>query len=212
MNAEGVVKYASRLLPGPPPDASVVAALNRVRTELHELGLVGSEPDGTGYGNLSIRDGAGFWVTGSGTGRLRRLEPRHYTRVETADPERNRVVARGAVPASAEAMTHAAVYAASPAAGAVFHVHSAALFGWLLHAGCPATAADIPYGTPAMARAVAALVSAAPSLPLLFAMAGHEPGAVACGADVQSTRGALLSAYEEAKRHDENRTDRRQRA
>jgi hypothetical protein len=45
---------------------------------------------------------------------------------------------------------------------------------------------DIAYGTPAMARAVGALVAQQPQLPVLFAMAGHQDGVVAYGCDIAS--------------------------
>jgi hypothetical protein len=84
-------------------------------------------------------------------------------------------------------MTHGAIYAANPAVQCVIHVHSRRLFDWLLQNHGPTTAADIAYGTPAMARAVAALVAEQPTLPVLFAMAGHQDGVVAYGTDIVST-------------------------
>lgn len=191
---DGVIKFTSERHVGTAPWEPQLEALNRARTTLFDLGLIGAYPDGVGYGNLSLRTSSNqFVITGSGTGAQRTLQASQYCLVEAFSIEHNWVRARGAIDASSESMTHGAVYAANPAIHCVIHVHSRVLFDTLLHQNHPTTPATIPYGTPAMARAVCALVQQSPALPLLFVMAGHDEGIIACGADVDSVQNVLLA-------------------
>jgi hypothetical protein len=77
----------------------------------------------------------------------------------------------------------------------IIHVHNRPLFDWLLQNEWPATPADVPYGTPDMARSVAGLVTAQKQLPVLFAMAGHQDGVVAYGTDIASTLNCVLDIF-----------------
>jgi L-ribulose-5-phosphate 4-epimerase len=182
---EGTVKFHGDHRPGPPPAAELVAAIEPFRARLHALGLVGVYPNGIGYGNLSVRAGAGFVITGTGTGALGRLTAAHYTRVVDSDEVRNRVESCGPVRASSESMTHAVIYRTVPEASAVAHVHHPQL--WRRACGAvPTTAADVAYGTPAMASEVRRLL-AEPQVRegRVLAMAGHEEGLVAFGENME---------------------------
>lgn len=193
---EGYIKYTSDRHDGPVPTSARLEALNRARTELFDLGLIGVYPDGVGFGNLSVRtSGDQFVITASATGALRDLQHAHFCLVESFSLERNHVQSRGPLPASSESMTHGAIYAANPSVQCVIHVHSRALFDALLQQDWPATPADIPYGTPAMAQAVSDIVRRQTDLPVLLVMAGHAEGIVAYGADVASTLGFLLAIH-----------------
>jgi len=193
---DGYIKYTSDRRDGLVPASVQLDALNRARTELFDLGLIGVYPNGVGYGNLSIRAvGDQFAITASATGATRELQREQFCLVESFSVEHNRVQSCGPLPASSESMTHGAIYAANPAVNCVIHIHSRALFDHLLQQAWPATPADVPYGTPAMARAVAQLVNTQPELPVLFVMAGHAEGIIAYGADVASTQALLLSMF-----------------
>jgi hypothetical protein len=65
------------------------------------------------------------------------------------------------------------------------HVHSAGAWERLLHT-IPTTAADVPYGTPAMARELQRLYreTALPSV-RVAAMAGHPEGLIAFGQTIE---------------------------
>lgn len=185
---EGYIKFSSQRRDGAVPDSAALEELNRTRTALFDLGLIGVLPDGIGFGNLSLRSaGLQFVISASATGAHRVLRTNQYSLVEAFSIEANSVHSVGSLPASSESMTHGAIYAALPAVQCVIHVHCRVLFDWLLHNRGLATPADVPYGTPAMARAVAALVVAQAQLPVLFAMAGHQDGVVAYGANIAST-------------------------
>ena len=185
MKDEGSIKYISVRRDGEVPHSASLDALNQARSTLHDLGLIGVYPNGVGYGNLSIRaSDHPFVITASATGADRCLHPNQYCLVESFSITHNRVQSRGALNASSESLTHGAIYQANPAVNCVMHVHSRAMFDRLLSSGGLHTAADIPYGTPAMARAVMRLVHAQTQLPVLFVMAGHDEGIVAYGSDV----------------------------
>ncbi|MDD2920484.1 class II aldolase/adducin family protein [Rhodoferax sp.] len=190
---DGVIKYSSQRLTGVMAPSAQLEQLNKARTTLFDLGLIGAYPNGIGYGNLSLRtSGQQFLITGSATGAIRQLQPDQFCLVESFSIDQNSVRSRGSLEASSESMTHGAIYAANPAVHCVMHVHSRLLFDALLahHAIC--TSPGIPYGTPAMARAVAQLVAAQHSLPVLFVMAGHDEGIVAYGADIGSVLAVLV--------------------
>lgn len=197
---DGYIKYSSERRDGIVPESAQLDALNQARTSLFDLGLIGVYPDGVGYGNLSVRAGGDqFIVTASATGGTRILHSGQYCLVETFSADQNRVQSRGPLPASSEAMTHGAIYAGNPAVQCVVHVHCRKLFDYWLVNNQLATPADIPYGTPAMARAVAQLVLAQSILPVLFAMAGHEEGIVAYGSDVATTHALLLTELQKSQ-------------
>lgn len=92
-------------------------------------------------------------------------------------------------------MTHGAMYAANPGIQCVMHVHSRFLFDRLLQMRTAATEANIPYGTPAMARAVAEFAKRQSLLPALLVMAGHDEGIIVCGADVGSVLALIEFTY-----------------
>ncbi|MBI2751105.1 MAG: class II aldolase/adducin family protein [Burkholderiales bacterium] len=192
---DGYIKYTSTRRDGEVAPSAELNDLNRARTTLFDLGLIGVYDNGVGYGNLSIRanDDNQFVITASATGALRTLQADQFCLVEAFSVDDNHVQSMGSLPASSESMTHGAIYAAHPDVRCVIHVHSRMLFEHLLHSGAPATPADVPYGTPAMAHTVAQLVARQPNLPTVFVMAGHMDGVVAYGADTASTLDALCA-------------------
>lgn len=165
--------------------------LNAARQELRRLGLLGVDENGVGFGNISRRAGATFYITGSGTGARALLTLADYARAVAWDFERNWLRCEGRVIASAESLTHAAVYSMAAEVHAVMHGHDHALWHELLEHG-PATAADVTYGTPEMAREVQRLFRETNvRATRLFAMAGHADGIVAFGPDFREALAAL---------------------
>lgn len=207
---DGVIKYSSQRVASVIAPSPQLDQLNRARTTLFDLGLVGAYPNGIGYGNLSLRTcGNQFLITGSATGAMRQLHTDQFCLVESFSIEHNSVRSRGTLDASSESMTHGAIYEANPAVRCVMHIHSRLLFDALLTQNAPRTSPDIPYGTPAMARAVAQLVAAQPNLPVLFVMAGHDEGLVAYGADIDSVTALLVETLNRNQNHDKDRHHRR---
>lgn len=198
---EGVIKYRLDHEDGPLPPVEGLAELEAWRYALVRLALVGRDParyGGLGFGNLSRRQHEGFLVTGTQTGQLERLAPEHFCWVRGWSLADNRIASRGPSRPSSEALTHAAVYQASPAA-AVMHGHSPQLWQRAAQLGLPVTDPAAAYGTPAMAEEVAALVSARPQDVLVLAMGGHEDGIVALGPDLAAVGAALVAAWVRAE-------------
>lgn len=195
---DGYIKYTSTRRNGRVPSSAALDELNRARTALFDLGLIGAYDNGVGYGNLSMRfnGNSQFVITASATGALRVLGAEQFCLVESFSIPNNHVQSMGPLPASSESLTHGAIYAAHTGVQCVIHVHSRPLFDHLLKIGVAATPIDIPYGTPAMADAVAQLVGQHPLLPTVFAMAGHDEGVIAYGADIPSTRNALCQLFQ----------------
>lgn len=198
---EGVIKYRLDHAQGAPPPWPVVAELEAWRRLLVRLGLVGQDParyDGFGFGNVSLRsDRGGFWVSGTQTGHMARLEASHYVHVDGWDIAGNRLSSHGAVQPSSEAMTHAAVYDASPGVNAVLHAHSPDIWQAAEALGYPVTGPSIPYGTPQMATAVVAAARHAGESGVVV-MGGHLDGVLAFGETLPLAGMRLLDAFRRA--------------
>src|SRR5690348_14886055 len=132
MNEEGVIKFRCAHFSAPPPAHSLILELNAWRNRLFDLGLIGQTPEGIGYGNMSIRNGKNFIITGSGTGGLKELDANGFVEVTSYSFMENFVECRGPLLASSESLTHAVIYDTRPLAGAVFHVHHNELWKKLL--------------------------------------------------------------------------------
>lgn len=191
---EGVIKFHCDWEPSPPlPDADI-AALEQWRVRLFSAGLIGYDVAAqVGFGNLSQRLANGsIIITGSQTGHLGRLSGAHYVCIVGADIDANRVIARGPVQPSSETLTHIAIYALDPQISAVFHVHDQ--HHWQQLCGVlPTTAADVAYGTPAMAREFQRLYRETQFADKgVAAMAGHPDGLVSFGRDLLEAGRRLL--------------------
>jgi hypothetical protein len=173
---------------------------------LRALGLLGrdhSRYGGYAFGNVSLRDPAApgrFFVTASQTTDAPCGAPSAWTRIDGCDLARFSVVATGVAPPSSETLTHAAIYAADARIGWIFHAHAPAIWRAAAKLGIAAIGADVEYGSPALAAAVAKLAEARPAGPLVFVTLGHEDGVFACGTDADGTAGALLAALARASR------------
>jgi hypothetical protein len=110
------------------------------------------------------------------------------------DFERNWLRCVGRAIASAESLTHAAVYSMAPKVRVVIHGHDRELWRILRERG-PATGPDVPYGTPEMARGVQRLFQdIGVRTSKVFAMAGHRDGVLAFGKDFRQALAALAAA------------------
>ena len=197
---DGYIKYSSERRDGVVAVSAMLDELNKARTSLVDRNLIGVYTNGVGFGNLSFRTNNNqFVVTASATGGIRTLGNEHYCLVEEFSADQNYVRSVGLLPASSEAMTHGAIYASNPTVRCVIHVHCRQMFDYCLANGHLTTPANIPYGTPSMAHAVSSLVAGQHTLPVLFAMAGHDEGIVAYGADVTSTHTLLLNELRRSK-------------
>jgi ribulose-5-phosphate 4-epimerase/fuculose-1-phosphate aldolase len=201
MHGEGYVKFDCRWQQRPPIADERLLALDQVRTQLWDLGLIGFDPvQQVGYGNVSIRSSVCFLciISGTQTGHLRALGPERYCAIESYSLQENRVSCWGPVRASSETLSHLAVYEALPTAGAVLHVHHARLWRWGLN-HLPSSAPCVPYGTPEMAFELMRLVREHPAEEgQIFAMGGHEEGLIAWGSQPETALRLLLGCLRRA--------------
>lgn len=203
---EGYTKFAVHWTDRRPVEDARVQELERWRRPLYEAGLVGHYPElGIGFGNISIRVGEGreFLVSGTQTGHLARTGPEHYALVTDYDIDGNTVHCRGAVQASSESLTHAAIYELDPEIRAVVHVHDDTLWR-VLRGRAPTTRDDVPYGTPEMAREFARLYRET-TFPerRLAAMGGHESGIIAAGRSLAEAAERVLAEHASVHRRKE---------
>ncbi|MDX1741621.1 MAG: class II aldolase/adducin family protein [Rhodothermales bacterium] len=194
MTEKGYTSFDLRWIKGPAPEQTLIRDLNFWRTRCFDEGLIGQEASGIGFGNVSIRivGSRRFVVSGTQTGSLRRLGAQHYVKVIDWCIDENRVVATGPIAASSESLSHAAVYSASPRAGAVLHVHSNALWE-RLRDRVPTTPKHVQAGTTDMAREIQRLIPGAMQSGGIIVMGGHRDGLLACGVSPTDAAESLLS-------------------
>lgn len=170
--------------------------LEAERSKLFALGLIGMYPDGIGFGNISVRtEGGSFIITGSATGQFAKLDQSHYAFVSAAHFANNSISCKGLTKASAESLTHAAVYEAQQEIGAVVHVHC--LWLWeKLRDDYPTTSGEIEYGTPEMALAVQSLAAQMGlSEEKVIIMGGHREGILAFGKNLEEATNQIIKIY-----------------
>ena len=194
MNDEGVIKFNCQWTKSPPLDEAWIRGLNVWRDKLYCLGLIGLNEDGIGYGNISIRFRKNqFIISGSGTGKFKKLTGEHYALVTDYDVKKNAISSTGSIIASSESLTHAMIYEQASDVHAVIHVHHFKTWEKLLNT-LPATAENIEYGTPEMANEITRLFSEQKlSQHKIFAMAGHTGGIVSLGKDLGQAAEVLLN-------------------
>ena len=200
---DGVIQFDCTWQKAPPIAGDDFAALSDLselitwRDRLFSWGAIGIYPNGIGYGNISQRlDSQRFWITGTQTGHLPNTDPQHYTLVDDWDIDHNALHCTGPTRASSESLTHAAIYDHDPDIQAIVHAHHPELWRQYKHQ-LPTTSAEVPYGTPAMAREMWRLFHETDLRDTrILVMAGHEDGVLSFGrtleAAVQPLRDRLL--------------------
>jgi L-ribulose-5-phosphate 4-epimerase len=196
MNDEGVIKFNCQWTKSAPVDEIWIRELNFWRDKLYQLGLIGLNEDGIGYGNISIRFRKNqFIISGSGTGKFQKLTQEHYALVTDYDVKKNAISSTGSIIASSESLTHAMIYEHASDVHAVMHVHHFKTWKKLLNT-LPATDENIEYGTPEMANEIARLFKEQKLSELkIFAMAGHYEGIVSFGKNLAQAAEILLKEF-----------------
>lgn len=193
---DGSVKFDCQLVKEKiviPPE--LFDPLNYWRNELWLKCLIGAYPDGIGYGNISIRvpESDQFYISGTATGGIPELEQFHYPLVESCNPALNTLSCRGLIKASAESMSHDAVYSTDPEIMAVVHIHSRNL--WDKYFGVlPTTDSAVEYGTPEMAGEIVRIMINPSTLKnKVFVMGGHAEGIISFGKTVEEAAKIILN-------------------
>jgi L-ribulose-5-phosphate 4-epimerase len=195
---EGYIKFVvnwTKIEPGIPMEE--LEKLNTWREVLCNLGMIGADEQGIGFGNISIRKlgTKHFYITGSATGSLKNLNKQHYCLVTGYNLDENTLACTGPIKASSESMSHAAVYSEFPGAGAVIHIHHNAFWTSLLNR-VPTTQKGVEYGTPEMAREIIRLLREPGTLEgRIIVMGGHKDGIVVFGKDLDDAGRYVLSYY-----------------
>lgn len=174
------------------------------RKKLYKMNLIGEYPEAQiGFGNMStIRDYSTFEqsphpqfvITGTQTGKYPDLSETHYTRVLDYQIEKLKIKMMGAIEASSEALTHAAIYVSNPKIKAIFHIHSAQIWHQMIKDHYDFTAANIPYGTVEMARATQECIKGKNAG--VFCMHGHEDGIVIYGSSLEEAGHLTQELYD----------------
>jgi ribulose-5-phosphate 4-epimerase/fuculose-1-phosphate aldolase len=209
---EGVIKYKLDFSLQPlVVDDAILRDVNAARDAMCREGLIGVDAaryGGLGFGNLSLRcaapDQGELLISGSQTGHLAELTASDVACVTGSDSKRNLLHAKGLTVPSSESMTHAVLYQSDASIDAIIHVHSPDIWYHGAALGLPATASEIVYGTPQMARAVALLASDARrgKMPMTFTMRGHQDGVIAAGENLAQCVVALRQLLKRARELD----------
>jgi hypothetical protein len=202
---EGVIRFNLDFTQAPPPPDEDVAGLIHWHSKLHDLGLIGQDPDrydGYAYGNLSCRHATGgFLISATQTGGKDMLLAGDFCHVTAWNIEENSVTAHGPRPPSSESLTHGMIYRLDPGIHVVFHVHAPGIWRNAGKLGIPLTARHIPYGTPDMAREIGRLFEDTQVAARgVIAMGGHEDGIISFAATHERAGQLLLELAQSAER------------
>jgi len=192
-NETGSIKFNCNWIEAEPVDEKTIIEINRWRNILFNHRLIGVYPNGIGYGNISIRlTDKEFLISGTSTGHLETLTTQHYSIVTAYDFAANSVTCKGPVKASAESLTHAAVYEMDPGVQAIIHIHNRKMWDELLDK-VPTTSSSVEYGTPEMALEIKRLFNSTNLIEQkILVMAGHEEGVISFGKDLEEAGEIIL--------------------
>ncbi|MBC7428402.1 MAG: class II aldolase/adducin family protein [Bacteriovorax sp.] len=202
---DGVIKYdRSNFTPCDCLSQEEFSELEYWRKILFNLNLIGEYPEARiGFGNMSVvKDYSEFAksthpqfvISGTQTGKFADLNGKQYTRVLDYNICELKIKMMGAIEASSEALTHAAIYDANPKIKSVFHIHSAEIWNKMIKDHLDHTDASIPYGTVEMAEATQKCIAGKNSG--VFCMHGHEDGVVIYGTSMKETGELTLALHQ----------------
>lgn len=196
MSEKGIIKFNCNWIKEAPFDFELFDQMNHWRSHLFNLGLIGVNPDGIGFGNISTRFFQNqFIITGSTTGSISKLTQEHYTKVIAFSLDNNLLTAQGPIVASSESLTHAVLYELNSNIMAVLHIHHEKLWQQLIYK-IPTSDVSVEYGTPAMAKEIQRLYLET-NLPLkkIMVMGGHHEGIISFGNTLDEAGNVLLNYY-----------------
>ncbi len=193
---EGYIKFDCHFNKTKPVSKKHIKDLNIYRQKLFGLGLIGAYPDKVGYGNLSIKKGKNIIITGTATGNLSELDESGYSLITSYDIHANNVFCSGAVKASSESMTHAALYECDRSIGAVIHIHNLVMWKKYLDV-LPTTSCKAEYGTPEMAFEIQRLYHRSDFRKKKIAvLCGHKEGLIVFGSDIKEAFDVIIKYFD----------------
>ena len=190
----GVVKFNCTWIKEDPLNPDLLIDLNFWRDKMFDCGFIGVNEEGIGYGNISIRLKENqFIITGSATGKFRKLTNQHYTKVIDYDLEKNSLTALGPIIASSESLTHAAIYENDKNINSVIHIHNLEMWKKLMDK-IPTTNKSVEHGTSALANEIMRLFDETDLADQkILVMAGHEEGIITFGKDLNEAENVLFN-------------------
>ena len=193
MKETGVIKFNCNWIKAAPLASDLIIDINNWRDKMFELRFIGVNDEDIGYGNISIRlNQKEFIISGSATGKLKKLTNEHYTKVVDYDLEKNSLTAEGPILASSESLTHAIIYEFDKNVNAIIHIHNTKLWNQLMNK-VPTTNKDVEYGTPAMAMEMKRLFAETDLRnQKILVMAGHQDGIISFGKNLNEAGNQLL--------------------
>jgi L-ribulose-5-phosphate 4-epimerase len=164
--------------------ANLLDDLNRYRTKLVNMNMIGKIQDGPGFGNISAKkNDSAFYISSTNTGHLKQLKSGQVSLVTKVNIAQNTVWSMGLLAASSESMSHAVIYKICPEVNSVIHIHHKGL--WKTYkTKLPTTHSSVPYGTPEMTLEITRLLHENKECRLLI-LGGHEDGIIAFGDNMQ---------------------------
>jgi L-ribulose-5-phosphate 4-epimerase len=193
---EGFIKFNCNWIRSAAVPAEDIMQINHWRSRMYDLGLIGVDDNGIGFGNISTRaQNRTFLISGAATGKLERLDNSHFALVTEYNFQENRLTCTGPIRASSESLTHASIYECSPATNAVIHVHNQDMWDRLIDK-VPTTSRHVLYGTPEMAGEIKRLFDqTAVSSEKILVMGGHREGIISFGSTPEEAAKVLLDKF-----------------
>ncbi len=193
---EGFIKFNCNWIRSAAVSGEDIMQINHWRSRMYDLGLIGVDDNGIGFGNISLRAKNGtFLITGAATGKLERLDNSHYVLVTRYNFRENSLTCTGPIRASSESLTHASIYECSPETNAVIHVHNQNMWERLIDK-VPTTSRHVLYGTPEMAGEIKRLFDdTTVSSEQILVMGGHPEGIISFGSTPEEAAKVLLDKY-----------------
>jgi L-ribulose-5-phosphate 4-epimerase len=189
---EGYIKFNCNWIKAEPVSQNTIMEINEWRDTLYKLGLIGAYADGIGFGNISVRHGQSFLITGSATGNFSKLNENHYVLVNEYNLAQNSLTCTGPIKASSESLSHAVIYESSPETNAVIHIHRISMWENLIYK-VPTTKVDVSFGTPEMANEIKRLFKETKvAIEKIIVMGGHEEGIITFGKTLNEAGKILL--------------------
>lgn len=193
MADDGVIKFNCDWI-NKPLSVNVPKELLFWRDKMHQLQLIGEYEDvKIGYGNISFKTDHGFLISGTQTGNIYPIKESDFSLVTAYDVELNKICCEGNVKASAESLTHAAIYSADSSIKAVIHIHNQVLWDNLIDE-VPTSNRDVAYGTASMAEEIKRLFRETKvSEDKIIVMGGHQEGLITFGENLEIAGKVILS-------------------
>ena len=171
--------------------------INKWRSRMFSMNLIGAYDNGIGFGNISVRVPGtdNFFISGSATGNFKETGPEHYVLVTDYSYEHNSLSCSGTIPASSESLSHAAIYEADEEILAVIHIHHMEMWENSLNKFSTSDP-NCSFGTPELAMDIAGLLKDKVTRKNgIIIMGGHPEGILFFGKNLEEAGNTAVNHY-----------------